>query len=154
MSTQREILHSADPRFSTWKSHQTHDLSLGSFARAFSMSSLLGKFRSVTERTEQPLRVNPIFASPPWGIVMDFSNFPSSAKRSALPASRIATDFLVILPLSSRRIMPRDELRRGPARPARHRRLHDVGQVRQLRHLPDHREVPEASGQERLHLRV
>src|SRR5713101_7819946 len=102
--------------------------------------------------TAQPSRAKPIFASPPRGIEMDFWNFPASAAVAAIAVrnrtSRAARFMAFSLPvvLSTHG--------RGLARPARDRYLHDVGQVRQLRHLPDGGGVSEAPRQERLHLRV
>src|SRR5713101_7595846 len=102
--------------------------------------------------TAQPSRANPIFASPPRGIEMDFWNFPASAAVAAVAASnrtiraaRFMAYYLpVVLSTHGRRL----------ARPARDRHLHDVGQVRQLRYLPDGGGIPEAPRQERVHLRV
>src|ERR1700687_2300280 len=119
------------------------------------MSSRLEKFRAVRLGTAPPWRPQPILASPPCGTGMDFSKLPSGFARAANePSKSRGVSALTFILVSPRGVLCAHERPRGPARAARNRHLHDVGQVRQLRQLPDGRWIQEIPGKERLHLRM
>src|SRR6476619_6301169 len=88
---------------------------------------------------------------------MVLSKLPSAAAAAAAPASSSRSVNEARMS-SSRvrlgRIVSSGSERGGGPRQARDRHLHDVGEVRKLRELPDDRGLPEAPGQERLHVRV
>src|SRR5439155_10653218 len=88
------------------------------------------------------------------------SKDPSAAKSAVEAAKRRRDVSRRLIGVSGRRgstkriVSSGRERARELARPARDRHLHDVGQVRQLRYVPDDRRFSEGAGEERLYIRV